>query len=106
MIEMIIFMVLWLNAFPPDSGTHQIYSPRKTIMDRNLDYIKNCRVEFWTSAETYDDATPTNTVAELSTEDILLGATKNFQHRYKFLSLRTGHIITRKSSHHCPCHNL
>ena len=96
MIEMILFVVLWLNAFHPDIGIHQLYSPRKIIMNRNLEYIKKCRVEFDTYAETHDYATPTNTVAERPKEAIFLGATRKFQRSCKFLSLRTGQRITRK----------
>ena len=44
-------------------------------MNRNLKYMKNCRVEFETYAETHDDANPTNTAAELPKEAIFLGAT-------------------------------
>ena len=78
MIEMILFVVLWLNSFHPGIGIHQIYSPRKIIMNLNLEYIQNCRVEFETYAETHDYATTTNTVAELPKEAIFLGDTKNF----------------------------
>ena len=96
MIEMILFVVLWLNAFHPDIGIHQIYPPRKIIMNRNLKYMKIYRVEFETYADTRDYATTTNTVAERPKEAIFLGDTKNFQRSYKFLSLRKGQIITRK----------
>ena len=96
MIEIIIFVVFWLNAFHPDIGIHQIYSPRKIIMNRNLEYIKNFRLDFETYAETHNNANPTKTVAERPKEAIFLGATKNFQRSHKFLSLRTGQIITRE----------
>ena len=76
MIGMILFVVLWMNAFRPDIGIHQIYSPRKIIMNRNLEHMKNCRVEFKTYAETHDYATPTDTVAERPKEAIFLGDTK------------------------------
>ena len=58
--------------------------------------MKICRVDFKTYAETHDYATPTDTVAERPKEAIFLGDTKNFQRSYKFLSLSTGQIITRK----------
>ena len=48
-------------------------------MNGNLEYMKNCRVEFEKYSETRDDANPTNTVAEQPKEAIFLGATKNFQ---------------------------
>ena len=82
--------------YPPDIRIHQLYSPRKIIMNRNLEYMKNCKVEFDTYAETRDDATPTNTVAERPKEAIFLGATKNFQSSCKLLCLRTRQRITRK----------
>ena len=75
LIEIILFVVLWLNAFPPDSRIHQTYYPREIIMDRNLGHTKHFRVYFGTYAETHDDATPTKTVAERSKEAIFLGPT-------------------------------
>ena len=99
MIGMILFVVLWLNSLPPDIRIHQTYSLRKIIMNRNLEYMKNCRVEFETYAEAHDDATPTKTVAGRPKDAIFLGATKKFQRSCKFLSLRTGQRIKRKKVH-------
>ena len=43
---MILFVVLWLNALPPDRVIHQTCSPRKINMDSNLYYTKHCKVDF------------------------------------------------------------
>ena len=72
-IAMIIFVVLWLNDFPPDIGTYQTYFLRTIMTDHTLDYAKNCRVEFGTYAETHEDAPPTNTTDERSQGAIFLG---------------------------------
>ena len=61
-IEMILFVVLWLNEFPPISRISQTYYPRTIMTDCTLDYYKHFRVEFVTYAETHEDAPPTNTM--------------------------------------------
>ena len=94
-IGMIIFMVLCINAFPPDGGISQTYSPRTIIISFTLDYSKHCTVKFGTYVETYYDTPPTHTMSERSQGYIYLGITTNFQGRCKFFSLRIGWRITR-----------
>jgi hypothetical protein len=95
-VELINFVVLWLNAFPPASGISQTYSPRTIMTGTTLDYKKHCRLPFGAYVETHEENKPTNTLKERTRAAICLGPTANFQGSYKFLCLRTGRRITRK----------
>ena len=95
-IEMILFVVLWLNEFPPIGGISQTCFPRTITEDCNLDYFKHFRLEFGTYEETHEDVTPTKNMSGILQGDIYLGTTKNFQVSYKLSSLRTGRRIIGK----------
>ena len=93
---MILFVVLWLNSFPPVGGISQTYY-RITIMKYfTIDYSKQCRVQFGTYAEKHEDVPPTNTMAESLQGEIYLLPTANFHRSCKLISLKTGQMITRK----------
>jgi hypothetical protein len=89
-VELIKFVVLWRNAFPPSSGISKTYSPRTIMTGTTLNYNKHCKLPFGTYVETHEMNTPTNTMKERTRVAICLGPTANFQGSYKFLCLRTG----------------
>jgi hypothetical protein len=95
-VELINFVVPWLNAFPPSSGLSQTYSPRTIMTGTTLDYSKHCRLFFGAYVETHEENNPTNTMKEITRGAICLGPTANFQGSYKLLCLRKGRRITRK----------
>jgi hypothetical protein len=100
-VELINFVVLWLNA-PPSSGISQTYSPRTIMTGITLDYKKHCRLLFGAYVETHGDNKPSNTLKERTRAAICLGPTANFQGSYKFLCLRTGRRIARKQFQELP----
>jgi hypothetical protein len=95
-LELINFLVLWLNAFPPSSGISKTYSPRTIMTGTTLDYNKHCKLPFGAYVETHEMNTLTNTMKERTRAAICLGPTANFQGSDKFLCLITGRRITRK----------
>jgi hypothetical protein len=101
-VELIKFVVLWLNDFPPSSGISKTYSPRTIRTGTTLDYNKHCKLLFGAYVETHEMNTPTNTMKEITRAAICLGPTANFQGSYKFLCLRTGRRITRKQFRELP----
>jgi hypothetical protein len=101
-VELINFVVIWLNASPPSSGISQTYSPRTIMTGATLDYKKHCRLPFGAYVETHEENKPSNTLKELTWAAICLGPTANFQRSYKFLCLRTGRRITRKQFQELP----
>jgi hypothetical protein len=95
LIELVYHMVLWLNAFPTNSGVSETLSPRKIVYRHKLDFAMHCKSPFWMYCEVQDEPAPTNTMVTLSTPAILLGPTGNLQGTYKFLSLATRKKVKR-----------
>ncbi|KAL7463446.1 hypothetical protein ACHAXS_003813, partial [Conticribra weissflogii] len=46
LIELIKFVILWLNAFPAKNGVSTTVSPREILTRQSLDYSKHCKAEF------------------------------------------------------------
>jgi hypothetical protein len=101
-VELVKFVVLWLNDFPPSSGVSKTYSPRTIMTGTTLDYSKHCKLPFGAYEETHEENNPTNNMKERIRAAIWLGPTANFQGSYKFLCLRTGRRITRKQFKELP----
>jgi hypothetical protein len=101
-IELIHFVVLWLNAFPPSSGVSSTYSPITIMTGTTLDYNKHCRLPFGAYVETHEDNGATNTIVERTRGSICLGPTANFQGSCKFFCLDTGRRVTRKQFREVP----
>jgi hypothetical protein len=101
-IELIHFVVLWLNAFPPLSRVSSTYSPRTIVTGTTSDYNKHYRLRFGAYVETHEDNEATNTMVERTRGAICLGPTANFQGSYIFLCLDTGRRVTRKQFREIP----
>ena len=94
-IALIHNVVFWLNNIPK-SG--QDYSPRDLVFGKKiLNYKTVCRIPFGAYAQVHNDQSITNTMVSRTTGAISLGATGNIQGMYRFLSLRTGEIIVRRT---------
>ena len=97
LIEMISFVVMWLNAFPTKSGLSEDLSPREIVMRTKLTFDKHCRVPlFGAYVETHDHPDKTNDSRPRTTPAIALGPTGNAQGTYKFYNLKTGKKIKRR----------
>ncbi len=88
--ELVYHMVLWLNAFPANSGVSETLSPCEIVYWHKLDFAKHCKSPFGTYCEVHDELAPMNTMVIRSIPAIVLGPTGNLQGTYKFLSLATG----------------
>jgi len=97
LIELIYHVVLWLNAFPANSGVSETLSPCEIVYQHKLDFAKHCKSPFGTYCEVHDDPAPTNTMVTRSTLAIVLCPTGNLQGTYKFLSLATGKKVKRRA---------
>jgi hypothetical protein len=97
-VELINFVVLWLNAPPPSSWVSKTYIPRTSMTGTTFDYNKHCKLPYGAYVETHKMNTPTNTTKERTRAAICLGPTANFLGSYKFLCRRTGCRITRKQT--------
>jgi hypothetical protein len=95
-IELIGFVTLWLNDFPPKSGVLDTFRPRTIMTGTSLSCKQNCKVPFGVYVETHEENNPSNTMVERTRGSICLGPSSNSQGSYTFFCLRTCHKITRK----------
>ncbi|KAL7461401.1 hypothetical protein ACHAXS_001822 [Conticribra weissflogii] len=102
LIELINFVVLWLNAFPAKNRIARNMSPRKIITRQPIDFTKHCKTEFGSYCEVYDDPTPSNTLTPRTQPAVCMGPTGNLQGTYKFFALRTGQVIKRRQFRTLP----
>ena len=61
-IHLLRFIVLWINAFPSDSGISTELLPREIITGLRLDYKKHCRARFGAYVEASQDPDISNTL--------------------------------------------
>jgi hypothetical protein len=88
LIELVYHVVLWLNAFPSNSGVSKTLSPHEIVYRHKLDFPKHCKSPFRMYCKLHDEPVPTNTMVTCSTPAIVLSPTGNLQMTDKFLSLR------------------
>lgn len=96
-VEMIYMSTMWINAFPPKGGVSTNLSPCNIMTGTQFDYLKHCKWTFGSYGQAYNNPEPTNTMATRAIGTICLGPTGNLQGSYKFLNLRTGSLVTRRS---------
>ena len=93
-IELINFMVIWLNAFPPQGGFSDSTSPRTILTGMIIDNYKHCRAPFGAYLQTHEK-TSNDKEKPRTIGAICLGPTGKLQGSYKCLNLLTGKNITR-----------
>lgn len=96
-IELIHFIVLWLNAFPVALGISTKYSPRELVQRHRLSAKIHCKTPFGTYCEVHNEPNPSNTMVGRTHETICMGPTGNAQGSYKFYCLRTKQKLTRRN---------
>ena len=96
-MEIIYFVVLWLNAFPVKTGVSSVHSPRELLVRWKLDYAKHCRVLPGTYCEVHDKPSPSNSMTPRTHDCIACGPTGNLQGSVKIYCLTTGRILKRRS---------
>lgn len=101
-IELIHFIVLWLNNFPIKSGVSSKYSPRELICRHKLNARIHCKTPFGAYCEVHDEPTPSNSMTPRTHETICMGPTGNIQGSYKFYCLRTKKKLTRRKWDELP----
>jgi hypothetical protein len=90
---LIQYVVFWLNNIPKEGQTQ---SPRKVIMGECvLDYNIVCKLPFGACVQVHEDNSITNTMDTRTTGGISLGPS-NLNGGFKFFSLVTGEILTRR----------
>ncbi|KAL7447657.1 hypothetical protein ACHAXS_000045 [Conticribra weissflogii] len=85
LIELVNFVVFWLNAFPAKNGVSDTMSPREIVTRQPIDYAKHCKAKFGSYCEVYDDPVPLNMMMPRTQSAICLGPTGNFKEHTNFL---------------------
>ena len=93
-IELTKHVVMFLRAFPPNSGLSKTYSPRTIMIGKLLEWNKNSKLHFGAYAQVYDDRNVTNTLEERTQGAIFLEPTDNQQGTCNLFSPRSGNKIT------------
>jgi hypothetical protein len=96
LVQLLHFVVMWLNNFPVANGISSTYSPREIVTRHHLDYKHHCRAPFGAYCETHEENTPTNDMSTRGCPSKCLGTTGNIQGTYNFLSLISGLLIKRR----------
>jgi hypothetical protein len=87
-IEMMQYVVLWLNGFPSLSEVSQNFSPIIIMTGTALYLKKHCKIPFGAYVKSHEDYDRANTMAERKKGTIFLGPTANVQGIYKVLCLK------------------
>ena len=53
LIDLVYHVVLWLNAFPTNSGVSETLSPDEIVYRHKLDFAKHCKSPFGTNCEVH-----------------------------------------------------
>jgi hypothetical protein len=96
LIHMVFDCVTMLNFFPAKGGIAGI-SPKLLLTGVGLNKKQHFRQKFGSYCQVHEENQPRNSMDERTAGAICLGHSGNIQGGHKFLSLRTGRIITRRS---------
>jgi Reverse transcriptase (RNA-dependent DNA polymerase) len=92
-IELIHYVVFWLNSFPAKKGISDTLSPRALVVGSTLDYASHCKLEFGAYVQTHEQHD--NSMMPRTTGAIALRPTGNAQGGHYFYSLTTGKRLNR-----------
>jgi hypothetical protein len=94
-IHMTSDIVRCLNQFPWKYGISDTMSPSTIVVGTGPPDYNNMRIEFGSYVQVFEDHSPTNTPRARTLGAIALNPTGNAQGDYYFMSLATGHKISR-----------
>ena len=103
MINLLHFIVMWLNNFPSNTGISSRWSPREIVLRHRLDYKHHCRAPFGAYCEVHEDhEKERNSMKTRGLPSICLGPTGNKQGTYNFLNLVSGLVVKRRTWNELP----
>ena len=92
--NMVLFCTKLLNFFPTKGGISTTLSPKAIMSGEQINY-KDYKLPFGSYCQVHEETEPRNSLAACTQGAISLGPSGNMQHAQKFLSLKTGEVITR-----------
>lgn len=96
-MEIIYFVVLWLNAFLAMTGVSQMHSLRELLVGWKLDYALHSKVLPGTYCEVHDEPLPSNSMTPCTHPCIACGPMGNLQGSVKFYCITTGQILQQRN---------
>ena len=78
-VQMVSYVVLWLNGLPVGSSISDNLSPRTIITGTTVDFNNHCQLKFGAYAETHERPRPLNSPQSRVQPCICLGSTGNIQ---------------------------
>ena len=96
-VELLYFVVHWLNAFPAKNGVSDTISPGTILTGVTPDYKKHCKANFGSYVQTHEEFAPRNSMEARTIGAITLGSDNSEQAGYWFMSLNTGKRIHRRN---------
>ena len=96
-IYIVFNSVKMLNQFPTKAGILDTISPQVIMKGEQLDFKKHLNVQLGSYCQVHEEGTPRNNQVARTKAAICLGPSGNAQGGYKFMSLRSGKKIIRRS---------
>jgi hypothetical protein len=93
LINLIYYVVLWLNAPIWENGALTEYSPREIVTGWKLNFKKHCQALWGSYVEANVDPDRTNTLEPRTAPCIYLGPTGNVQGSVRCFNLETKNVI-------------
>ena len=78
-IELDKHVMMFLNAFPPNSGLSKTYIPRTIMTGKSFDWKKSCKLHFGAYTQVHEERNVNDTLEERTQGEICLGPTSNLQ---------------------------
>ena len=94
-INLVLHVVKQLTFFPTKAGISETFSPRMLMIGEKLDYKKHLTLQFGEYCQVHEQDEPRNSQAPRTKGAICLGPCGNKQGGFRFMSLNSGHRITR-----------
>ena len=96
-VDMVKFVVHWLNAFPVKGGISENMSPGLIMTGKSVDFQLHCKQPFGSYVQTHEENSPRNSQQARTLGAITLGLNNSSQAGYYFMNLNTGKRIHRRS---------
>ena len=96
-IHLVLNVAKMLTHFPSKGGISTVYSPRVLMGGDRLDYKKHLPMPFGTYCQVHEEETPRNSNAARTQGAICMGHSGNLQGGLKFMTLKTGKKIVRRT---------
>ena len=104
-IYIVFKAVKLLNYFPPKGGISDIVSPKTLMTGETLNYSLQLTLQIGQYCQVHEELTPRNSQLPGTQGAICLGPSGNIQGGFKFMSLASGKVISRRTWDNLPMPN-